>query len=92
MLSCAREAEQGVALCYHWAGSATFRRLDDFCSGVRRGLDKHLAAGYPLVLVGDGDIGGLVGIHAKEEQKLTGTSDVYVVTNRTDADNLLADR
>jgi ethanolamine utilization protein EutA len=29
-------------------------------------LDK----GFPLILVGDGDIGGLVGIHALEESKL----------------------
>lgn len=64
------EGEQAVALCYRWRGSATFRRLDDFCRGVARGLDKQLAQGLPLILVGDGDIGGLVGIHALEETKL----------------------
>jgi ethanolamine utilization protein EutA len=64
------EGEQAVALCYRWRGSATFRRLDDFCRGVARGLDKQLAHGLPLILVGDGDIGGLVGIHAQEEAKL----------------------
>jgi ethanolamine utilization protein EutA len=64
------EGEQAVAVCYRWAGSATFRRLDDFCRGVAKGLDAQLANGHPLVLVGDGDIGGLVGIHAKEETKL----------------------
>ena len=64
------EGEQAVALCYRWRGSATFRRLDDFCRGVARGLDKQLAQGLPLILVGDGDIGGLVGIHAQEEAKL----------------------
>ncbi|MCC2098351.1 MAG: ethanolamine ammonia-lyase reactivating factor EutA [Hyphomicrobiales bacterium] len=64
------EGEQAVALCYRWGGSAMWKRLDDFCSGVRKGLDKHLANGFPLILVGDGDIGGLIGIHAKEEQKL----------------------
>ena len=64
------EGEQAVALCYRWRGSATFRRLDDFCRGVARGLDKQLAQGFPMILVGDGDIGGLVGIHAKEEAKL----------------------
>ncbi len=64
------EGEQAVALCYRWGGSAMFRRLDDFCTGVRRGLDKQLANRFPLILVGDGDIGGLIGIHAKEEQKL----------------------
>ncbi len=63
-------AEQAVALCYRWAGSATFRRLDDFLKGLTLGLDAHLGAGHPLILVGDGDIGGLVGIHALEESKL----------------------
>ena len=64
------EGEQAIALCYRWGGSAMFKRLDDFCTGIRKGLDKHLANGFPLILVGDGDIGGLIGIHAKEEQKL----------------------
>lgn len=64
------EGEQAVALCYRWAGSATFRRLDDFCHGIELGLSKHLGNGHPLVLVGDGDIGGLVGIHAREERKM----------------------
>jgi ethanolamine utilization protein EutA len=33
-------------------------------------MSVHLAKGHPLILVGDGDIGGLVGIHALEEAKL----------------------
>jgi ethanolamine utilization protein EutA len=64
------EGEQAVALCYRWDGSATFRRLDDFCKGVAKGLEAQLNHGHPLILVGDGDIGGLVGIHALEEAKL----------------------
>jgi len=64
------EGEQPVALCYRWAGSATFWRLDAFCRGVAAGLQAVLARGGPLVLVGDGDIGGLVGIHLHTEVKL----------------------
>ena len=64
------EGRQSVALCYRWRGSATFARLDAFCKGVAAGLDSILARGLPLVLVGDGDIGGLVGIHCKEETRL----------------------
>jgi ethanolamine utilization protein EutA len=64
------EGEQPVALCYRWGGSATFRRLDDFCKAVSQGMSVHLGNGHPLILVGDGDIGGLVGIHALEEAKL----------------------
>ena len=62
--------EQAVALCYHWQGSATFARLDAFCRGVAQGLGTVLQHGGPLVLVGDGDIGGLVGIHLHSELKL----------------------
>lgn len=64
------QGEQAVALCYRWRGSATFARLDAFCRGVAAGLAKPLARGLALVLVGDGDIGGLVGIHCHEELRL----------------------
>src|SRR5262249_7253553 len=64
------EGNQPGALCYRWQGSATFQRLDDFCAGVVRGLKAILDRRHPLVLVGDGDVGGLVGIHAYEEAKL----------------------
>jgi ethanolamine utilization protein EutA len=62
--------EQAVALAYHWRGSATFARLDAFCRGVAQGFDAQLRQGHALVLVGEGDIGGLVGIHCREEMKL----------------------
>ena len=61
---------QAAALCYRWQGSATFTRLDAFCRGLSLGLATLLARGLPLILVGDGDIGGLIGIHCKEELRL----------------------
>ena len=61
------EGTQTVALCYRWQGSATFARLDAFCRGIKAGLAAVLAQGLPLALVGDGDIGGLVGIHLHSE-------------------------
>ena len=64
------DGRQPVAMCYRWEGSAMWQRLDDFCKGVFLGLEAVLGKGHPLVLVGDGDIGGLVGIHAHEEAKL----------------------
>ena len=64
------EGEQAVALCYHWQSSATFARLDAFARGIRDGLSILLERGLPIILVGDGDIGGLVGIHFKEEMSL----------------------
>jgi ethanolamine utilization protein EutA len=59
-----------VAVFVPWRGSATYRRLDHFCRGVAEGLTGVLAAGHPLVLAGDGDVGGLIGIHCREELKL----------------------
>jgi ethanolamine utilization protein EutA len=63
---------QPVAVAFHWDGSATFFRLQAFCSGVVEGLKDILAKGHPLVLVNDGDIGGIVGLHFQEELKLAG--------------------
>jgi ethanolamine utilization protein EutA len=65
-----QDGHQGVALCYRWQGSATFARLDAFCRGVAAGMEALLEHGLPLVLVGDGDVGGLVGMHCRQELKL----------------------
>src|SRR6478672_6725205 len=62
--------EQPVAVFVPWQGSATFQRLDAFCRGVVEGLSSVLKNGHPLVLAGDGDVGGLLGIHLHEEIKL----------------------
>jgi ethanolamine utilization protein EutA len=62
--------EQPVAVFVPWQGSATFQRLDAFGRGVVEGLKDILKNGHPLVLAGDGDVGGLLGIHLHEEMKL----------------------
>ena len=59
-----------VALCYRWRGSALYDRLDAFVRAVAQGLAPVLRRGHPLTLIGDGDVGGLVGIHAYEEARL----------------------
>ena len=59
-----------MAVFVPWSGSATFHRLDGFCRGVIAGLEPVLARGHPLVLAGDGDVGGLMGIHLREETRL----------------------
>ncbi|MEP6656881.1 MAG: ethanolamine ammonia-lyase reactivating factor EutA, partial [Betaproteobacteria bacterium] len=64
------EGRQAVALCYRWQGAATFARLDAFCRAVQAGLAPIMKRGLPLILVGDGDIGGLIGIHCFEETRL----------------------
>jgi ethanolamine utilization protein EutA len=63
-------AETPVAVFVPWRGSATFQRLDAFCEGVADGLATLLADGHPLVLAGDGDVGGLMGIHLREEMQI----------------------
>ncbi|MFQ5850438.1 MAG: ethanolamine ammonia-lyase reactivating factor EutA [Candidatus Binatia bacterium] len=64
------DADQPVAVSFHWEGSATFARLQGFCVGVREGIREILVRGHPLVLVSDGDIGGVLGLHFKEEMRL----------------------
>ena len=65
------DGEQAVALCYHWQGAATFARIDAVVRGMVAGLAAVVDRGLPLILVGDGDMGGLVGIHAQVELGLT---------------------
>ena len=67
-----QEGEQAVALCYRWKGSATHLRLDRFCRGVAAGLAKSLERALPLILIGDGDVGGVIGMHCLEEIRLPG--------------------
>ncbi len=62
--------ESPVAVFVPWRGSATFQRLDDFCKGAAAGLAAVLANGHAIVLIGDGDVGGLIGIHYCEEMKI----------------------
>lgn len=54
---------QAVAIAYRWRGPATHARLDGFCSGLLRGLSPSPET--PVVLVGEADIGGIVGRHLR---------------------------
>lgn len=63
------EHETPVAIFYRWQGSATYRRLDAFAHGMEKGMEAFLRRGLPLILVGEGDVGGLIGIHYAEEMK-----------------------
>ncbi len=64
------DTETPVALVLRWEGSATFGRLRGLCTGVAEAVQANLAHGSPLIVVCDGDIGGLVGLHFKEEMRL----------------------
>jgi len=66
------EGSQAVALAYRWQGSASFARLDAFCRGVLDGLQAIRGQGWPTILVGEGDFGGLIGMHCLEECAVEG--------------------
>jgi ethanolamine utilization protein EutA len=65
------EGDQPVGLCYRWQGSATFARLDAFCLAVAQGMKAITDQGHPLLLVGEADCGGLIGIHCHEEAHMS---------------------
>lgn len=65
-----RTADRPLALAYSWEGSATFRRLEDFCRGVASAMTDLIAAGQPLVLVNQRDVGRLIGAHLREEMAI----------------------
>ena len=44
--------------------------LDAFCRGLLEGLAPTLEQGHPLILVGNGDVGGLLGIHCRQEVQI----------------------
>lgn len=59
-----------VAVALPWAGSATYHRLAGLSRGLVEGLAPVLARGHPLVLVVDGDVGGLIGMHLRAEENV----------------------
>jgi ethanolamine utilization protein EutA len=59
-----------VALFYRFAGTAFYRRMDAFVVGVMNAMRTRIEAGQPVVLIGEGDVGGLIGIHFKRERGL----------------------
>jgi ethanolamine utilization protein EutA len=61
------DAATPVALAARWEGSATYVRIAAFCAGVLHAMERHVAKGHPLILVFDSDIGGLLGLHVREE-------------------------
>ena len=64
------DSEDPIAVGFHWGGSATFWRLDAFCRGLIKAMNSTLGHGHPLVLVSDGDVGGLMGLHLREELEI----------------------
>ncbi len=61
-----QEGEVPVAVALPWRGSATYGRLDQLSRGLTQGMAKVLDAGHPMTIVMDGDVGGLLGMHCRE--------------------------
>ena len=55
-------AESPVAVAAQWQGSATYQRIKSFCAGLMQASRVQ-----PVILVFDSDIGGLVGLHIRDE-------------------------
>lgn len=64
------DGQQAVAICFDWVGSASYQRTHGFLTGVIDGLSALLGNGHPIVLVCQGDIGRVFGIHLAEEMEL----------------------
>lgn len=61
-----------IAVAVRWQGSATYQRLSAFCHGLLTGMHPVLEQGHPLVLVTEGDVGGLLGMHLRDTGRLSG--------------------
>lgn len=64
-------SDRCVALALEWQGSATYGRLSAISQGVIAAEQAQLAAGQPIVLVCDSDVGGLIGLHIREESGIS---------------------
>jgi len=58
--------DQPVAVALKWQGSASYHRLDALTRGLVQGMLPVLEKGHPLTIVTDGDFGGLLGMHCRE--------------------------
>jgi len=58
------DAGRPVAVAIQWGGSATYGRLDALTAGLESGLGA--APGVPLIIVSQGDVGGLIGMHMRD--------------------------
>lgn len=67
------DGSRPVAVAIPWQGSAYYARLASLAKGLLTGLETVLAQGHPLVLVIDGDVGGLLGMQIRAEEDFSGS-------------------
>jgi ethanolamine utilization protein EutA len=56
-----REGEQPAAVALPWRGQPHYANLRELADGIVQALPRSLAAGFPLVIALDGDIGASLG-------------------------------
>jgi ethanolamine utilization protein EutA len=61
-----------VAIALPWQGTASYARLSALARGIVAGLAPVLRRGHPLVIVCDGDVGGLIGMQCRSEEEVPG--------------------
>jgi ethanolamine utilization protein EutA len=61
------EGESEVALAFRWRGAPAYPRLAGLARGIIDAMPKTVAAGKPLFIILDGDIGQTLGALVKEE-------------------------
>ena len=67
-----QDGRSAVAVAVPWKGSASYGRLRALAHGLVTGLSPLLAQGHPLVIVSEGDIGGLIGMQCRSEENVPG--------------------
>jgi len=67
-----QDGETPVAVAVPWTGSASYARLRALGNGLVTGLTTILEKGHPLVIVSEGDIGGLIGMQCRSEENCPG--------------------
>jgi ethanolamine utilization protein EutA len=67
-----QDGETPVAVAVPWTGTASYARLSALAAGLVQGLAAVLGNGHPLVIVTDGDIGGLIGMQCRSEEAVPG--------------------
>jgi ethanolamine utilization protein EutA len=61
------EGDSEIALAFRWRGAPAYPRLAGFARGIVEALPRTLAAGKPLFVILDGDVGHTLGALLKDE-------------------------
>jgi ethanolamine utilization protein EutA len=61
------EGDSELALAFRWRGAPSYARLAALARGIVQALPRTIAAGRPIFLLFDGDVGQTIGALVKEE-------------------------